>query len=57
MNEGEAQDIVEKSLAFLWGRRGFDDWWHSIRSDDREDTQKEWALYLQKEVAPAPQTG
>jgi hypothetical protein len=57
MNEGEAQEIIGKSLAFLWGRRGFDDWWQSIRSDDREYIEKEWALYLQKEVAPAPQMG
>ena len=52
MNDVEFKELVEKNLAFLRGRCGFDEWWQSIRSDDREELEKKWANYLQKEVAP-----
>jgi hypothetical protein len=57
MTDAQAEDVVYVSLHFLYGRGGFDDWWSSIRPADKEGIKKEWAEYLKKEVAPAPQMG
>ena len=51
MTDAQAEDVVYVSLHFLYGRGGFDDWWSSIGSADKEEIKKEWAEYLKKEVA------